>query len=248
MNKRRKITSILLAGALVVGLPYSAISAKKAPAPKPIQYVALGDSLAAGQTPTGFIDYGYPDFLVNNFKGPKYKLIDYDNFGVPGYTSETLKNDITKSYKIRKEVKEATHITIDIGANDFLNLLKTNPDTVLDFAALNAAIKGVGTNLDIILSTINKINPKAKVYVMGYYNPFISSQYSTEQKSNFLLLLSTVNSKIETVAEKNKETYVPTINIVEKKQEYYLPNKEDIHLSKTGYQVIAREFWKKISK
>ena len=49
----------------------------------------------------------------------------------PGYTSEHVKNDILKSYKIRKEVKEATHITIDIGANDFLSILKTNPDPVL---------------------------------------------------------------------------------------------------------------------
>ena len=56
MNKRSKITSLLLAGALIVGLPYnSTMSAKKAAVKKPVQvqYVALGDSLAAGLTPTG---------------------------------------------------------------------------------------------------------------------------------------------------------------------------------------------------
>ena len=92
--------------------------------PIQVQYVALGDSLAAGQTPTGYIDSGYPDYIVKNFKGQKYKLVDYDNYGIPGYTSDQLKNDILKSYKIRKEVKQATHITIDIGANDFLSVLK----------------------------------------------------------------------------------------------------------------------------
>ena len=46
-----------------------------------------------------------------------------------------VKNDMLKSYKIRKEVKEATHITIDIGANDFLSILKTNPDLVVAFSA-----------------------------------------------------------------------------------------------------------------
>ena len=35
MNKRSKITSLLLAGALVVGLPYSVMSAKKAAVKKP---------------------------------------------------------------------------------------------------------------------------------------------------------------------------------------------------------------------
>src|SRR3954447_15015999 len=106
MNKRKKITSLLLAGVLVVGLPYSAMSAKKAAVKKPVQvqYVALGDSLAAGQTPTGYIDYGYPDYVANNFKGTKYKLVDYDNFGIPGYTSVQVKNDMLKSYKIRKEI------------------------------------------------------------------------------------------------------------------------------------------------
>lgn len=246
MNKRKKITSLLLAGALVVGLPYSAMSAKKAAVKKPIQvqYVALGDSLAAGQTPTGYIDSGYPDYLVNNFKGTKYKLVDYDNYGIPGYTSLKLKNDILKSYKIRKEVKEATHVTIDIGANDFLSILTTNPDPVLAFNAFSA----FSANLDTILSTIDQINPKAKVYIMGYYNPFLNSNYSTEQIATVQSQLDQINKQIETTAKNYGDTFVPTKNIVADNFKKYLPNKEDIHLSKTGYQAVAKEFWGKINK
>ncbi len=245
MNKRKKITSLLLAGALVVGLPYSsAMSAKKTTVKKPIQiqYVALGDSLAAGQTPQGYIDSGYPDYISHNFKGTKYKLVDYDNFGIPGYTSVKLKNDILKSYKIRKEVKEATHITIDIGANDFLSILKTNPDPALALGAL----KDVETNLNTILSTIDKINPKAKVYVMGYYNPF--PYYPAELQQEIVPLLDAVNNKIKAVAAKNKDTFIPTKELVAKNYEEYLPNSEDIHLSKVGYQAVAKEFWSKINK
>ena len=244
MNKKIKLTSLLLAGALVVGLPYSAMSAKKAPVKKPlqVQYVALGDSLAAGQTPTGYIDSGYPDYLVNNFKGPKYKLVDYDNYGIPGYTSVKLKNDILKSYKIRKEVKEATHITIDIGANDFLGVLKTNPDTVLALGKLEE----FKSNLDTILSTIDKINPKAKVYVMGYYNPF--PYLTTEQQAAVTPLLQALNTQIKSLAEENDDTFVSTEEIVAANYEKYLPVKEDIHLSKAGYQAVAKEFWKKINK
>lgn len=246
MNKKRKITSLLLAGALVVGLPYSALSAKKATVKKPVQvqYVALGDSLAAGQTPTGYIDSGYPDYLVNNFKGTKYKLVDYDNFGIPGYTSAHVKNDITKSYKIRKEIKQATHITIDIGANDFLSILKANPDPALALGALD----NFSTNLDTILSTIDKINPKAKVYVMGFYNPFLHSNYSVEQQQAVLQLLTTINSEIETAAKDHGDTFVSTDKLVADNHEKYLPNKEDIHLSKTGYLAVAKAFWAKINK
>lgn len=246
MNIKKKITSLLLTGALIVGLPYSAMSAKKITVKQPtqVQYVALGDSLAAGQTPTGYIDYGYPDYLVKNFKGTKYKLVDYDNFGIPGYTSVNLKNDILKSYKIRKEIKEATHITIDIGANDFLSILKTNPDPVLALSAVTT----VATNLDTILSEIDKLNPKVKVYVMGYYNPFINSDYTADQKNSVQSLLSVVNEKIKTIAAENKDIFVPTDKVIENGSTNYLPNNQDIHLSKTGYQAVAKEFWNKINK
>ena len=130
--------------------------------------------------------------------------MDYDNFGIPGYTSVKLKNDILKSYKIRKEVKEATHITIDIGANDFLSILKTNPDPVVALVPL----KKFNSNLDTILSTIDKINPKAKVYVMGYYNPF--PYLYNRAATTIEPLLQAVNTQIEALAEENDDTFVPT--------------------------------------
>ena len=182
MSKRKKITSMILAGALIVGLPYSSLAAKKATVKKPVQvqYVALGDSLAAGQTPYKFIDYSYPDYVANHFKGTKYKLVDYDNFAIPGYTSVHVKNNILNSSKIKKEIKEATHITIDIGANDVLNTMETSPDS----ASILGTIGEVKANLDTILSTIDQLNPKAKVYVMGYYNSYPYSP--AEKQSTFL--------------------------------------------------------------
>lgn len=228
-----------MAGALIVGLPYSVMSAKKT---VQVQYVALGDSLAAGLSPTGIIDYGYPDYIEKNFKSKKYKLVDYDNFGVSGYTSKQMKNDLLKSYKIRKEVKEATHITIDIGANDFLSILKTNLDPAVAFTA----IEEFTSNLNTILSTIDELNPKAKVYVMGYYNPF---PYTTaEQQEMIQPLLDAVNSQIQASAKEHGDTFVATEKVVATNYEKYMPNDEDIHLSKAGYQAIAKEFWKKMNK
>ncbi|MDQ0219752.1 hypothetical protein ELQ35_20545 [Peribacillus cavernae] len=240
MNNKRKAGSLLLAGALLVGLPFTAV-AKGKPAPmKTVEYVALGDSLAAGVTPTGFIDYGYADYLANHFVANKYKLADFDNFGVPGYTSVHLKNDILKSSKIRKEIKEATHVTIDIGANDLLGKLKTDPAHATD------AIAAVSVNLETILSTIDKLNPKVKVYVMGYYNPF--PYYTKEQQDALLPLLKALNSQIESIAKKNRDTYVSTEAQIAKEYKEYIPNPQDIHLSTTGYKVVAAEFWKVICK
>lgn len=196
--------------------------------------------MAAGQSPFGFIDYGYPDYIAEYFVSNKYKLADFDNFGVPGYTSVHLKNDILKSGKIKKEIKEATHITIDIGANDLLGKLKTDPANAAD------AIATVSANLQTILSTIDQLNPQATVYVMGYYNPFPS--YPKEQQAALQPLLKALNAQIEAAAKKNRDTYVATEAQIAKNYQEYLPNPQDIHLSQTGYKAVAAEFWKAISK
>ncbi len=55
-------------------------------------------------------------------------------------------------------------------------------------------------------------------------------------------------NEIKAVATKNKDTFIPTKELVAKNYEEYLPNYEDIHLSKVGYQAVAKEFWSKINK
>ncbi|MFB5281144.1 SGNH/GDSL hydrolase family protein [Peribacillus sp. Hz7] len=241
MNHLKKVIGILLAITLVVGVSFPVNATKTTTKAKTVDYVALGDSLAAGITPDGILDYSYTDYVASKFDSSKlYKLVDYDNFGVSGYTSVQLKNDVLKSSKIRKEIKAATHITIDIGANDLLAKLKTDPATAVE------AIPEVSANLQIILSTIDKLNPKVKVYVMGYYNPFV--YYPQEQQEAMLPLLTNLNAQIKSVAQKNKDTYVATDVVIQKKAKTYLPNPNNIHLSKSGYKVIANEFWKVIYK
>lgn len=241
MNKKKKVASFLMAGVLLLGLPFGAIAAEtKKKDTKTVQYVALGDSLAAGQTPDGYIDYGYADYIADNFKKSKYKLSDFDNFGVPGYTSEKLKNDLLKSKKIQKEVKEATHITIDIGANDLLPKIKTDPANAKD------VIPVVASNLDSILKQIDNLNKKVKVYVMGYYNPF--PYYPQAQQDALLPLLTGLNGQIEAVAKKNKDTYVATEKQIASKYSDYITNPTDIHLSSAGYKVLATQFWAAIAK
>lgn len=244
MKNGGKAATILLAATLTLA-PLSASAAqhsqaKSKPKPAKVEYVALGDSLAAGQTPYGVVDYGYADYIADSFVKGKYRLADFDNFGVPGYTSDKLKNDVVNSAKIRKEIKEATHITIDIGANDLLGKLKTDPSHVTD------AIKEVAANLQATLSEIDQLNPKVKVYVMGYYNPY--PYYPKEQQEQLKPLLKGLNDQIKALSKKNGDTYISTEKVIEKKYKQYIPNQYDIHLSKSGYKAIAKEFWKGITK
>ncbi|MFJ5717116.1 L,D-transpeptidase family protein [Neobacillus sp. NPDC093127] len=200
-----------------------------------VEYVALGDSLAAGITPDGKKGLGYPDYIANNFK-KSYDLLDFANFGVSGYKTTDLIEQLNKA-DVQKEIKEATHITLDIGANDLLPVLQTNP------AQAPAVIGTIAANLNTILSKIDQLNPKVKVYVMGYYNPFPYLEDAQQQAQLGQILLG-FNGQIQAQAIQHGDTFVPIDTLIASKFKEYLPNPQDIHLSLTGYQAVAGEFWK----
>ncbi|WP_062239323.1 SGNH/GDSL hydrolase family protein [Fictibacillus sp. FJAT-27399] len=205
-----------------------------------VEYVALGDSIAAGMTPYGDIDKSYPDFIQSYFKRSHVKLTDYDNFGVPGYTSEQLKEDVLNNSDVMKEIKEATHITINIGANDLFRKLMTDP------AHASEGIATASANLQFILQAIDKLNPNVHVYVMGYYNPF--SYYDQDSQAFLVPLNNALNSAIKEAAVSNGDSYVPTGGAIDPHFQKYMPNPEDNHLNIKGYKVIAKEFWRVIKK
>lgn len=121
MKISRKFSSLVLVGALLASLPITSFA--KSPEKKAVDYVALGDSLAAGMTPTGGIDLGYADYLVNRFEQSQY-TVGFNNFGVPGYTSEHLKQVVLFNEEVKTKIKESEFITIDIGSNDLLKAKK----------------------------------------------------------------------------------------------------------------------------
>ncbi|MET3728137.1 bacillolysin [Fictibacillus halophilus] len=227
---------------ITVGLLFSSGSATWAhpSKQKKVEYVALGDSIPAGMTPYGNYDESYPDMLKDMFQRSNTKLKDYDNFSVSGYSSEQLKDDVENNSTIRNELREATHITITIGANDLFQKLLSDPSTA------QQGIDAASSNLNDILQMIDELNPKANVYVMGYYNPFA---YYPKEVQNFLVPLSdTLNHEIEVRAIENGDTYVPTAYVIDPEFEKYMPNPEDNHLNVKGYKVIAKEFWKVMKK
>lgn len=211
-----------------------------------VEYVALGDSLASGMTPEGIDrdpvngvdpDWGYPNYIAENF-GKSYHLLDFKNFGVKGYKTTDVMAQLNKP-DVQKEIKKATHITVGIGANDLLEVLpaiQANPEIA------PIEIGKIALNLSQILAKIDELNPKAKVYVMGYYNPY--PYLPQEEQAQLLPLLTGLNGQIQAQAKQHGDTFVPTADVIASKYQEYLPNPQNIHLSLTGYQAIAGEFWK----
>lgn len=235
MKTLKKFSSMLLAGALVAVIPLSA-SAKEIEK-KQFDYLALGDSLAVGITPFGQDGLGYPDYLKQRFEQSNY-LVNLTNLGVSGDTSFHLVANVGSNLATQQAIRDSELITIDIGANDLIGTLLTNP------ALLGTAVTNVKNNLNVTLQTIKVLNPRADVYVMGYYNPL--PHLPEAQQAQLLPFLDALNGAIEADTVANGYTFVETNKIIAKKVDRYLPNPQDIHLSTEGYQILAKEFWKAI--
>ena len=233
----KKLSSIFLS-ALILCVPVSAF-AKENQGKKPIDYVALGDSLAAGVTPFGGIDKGYPDFLLDDLTQSN-RIKDFENFGHSGYTATQLENDLLTNKEVQKEIKHADLITLDIGANDLIYTMKNEPQNA------GAMLKNLSVNIPEIMGTIKELNPRADVYVMGYYNPF--KYFPAEQKLLVDPVLAQLNLILEQSVNLYGYEYVPTEKVIEQNYNLYLPNPADVHLSLAGYKAIGDTFYEEILK
>jgi lysophospholipase L1-like esterase len=245
MKMKKKLASVIVTGALLASLPFNVFA--KELDKEHFDYVALGDSLAAGITPYAEPDKGYVDYLVDRFEQSQYN-VEVDNYGVSGYKTTHIFNELYdptngKYIEIQNSIKEAELVTIDIGANDLLAQL---PAIQQDSGQAPTALESIGKNLFSILNKIDELNPNTKVYVMGYYNPF--PHLPEEQQAQLLPLLDALNETIETVAKQNGDIFIPTAKVIKKHEKEYIPNPADIHLSLEGYQTVAKEFWKGIMK
>jgi lysophospholipase L1-like esterase len=239
MKIRKKFVSAMIISSLFVSIPFTA-SAKNINK-EHFDYVALGDSLAAGRTPYGVDKDGYVDFLASRFEQSQYH-VELDNYGVSGYRTTNVMAQLLNP-SVQESIRNAELVTIDIGANDLLAEL---PRIQANPALAPTVLKGIGEKLFVILNEIDKINLDTKVFVMGYYNPF---PHSSEQEQAALIpLLNAFNQSIQNVAMRNGDIFVPTSKVIEKHELEYVPNPADIHLDIEGYQVVAKEFWKAIQE
>ncbi|KKI90422.1 hypothetical protein WQ54_20930 [Bacillus sp. SA1-12] len=241
MKVRKKIISIFILVTIFAFLPFSTFA--KELLKEQVDYVSLGDSLAAGQTPYKQIGDGYADYLRDRFEQSNYQ-VSLMKYGVSGYKTANVINQLMTNEKgIQEAIKQAEVVTLDIGAND---LLASLTQIQRDPAQAKYALEGIQNNLYVILDKIGQLNPKANVYVMGYYHPF--PHLSEEQQEALTPLLDALNQTIQSVSQAANDTFVPVENVIEKHEKDYIPNPQDIHLAPEGYQAVAKEFWKLIMK
>lgn len=211
-----------------------------------INYVALGDSLAAGQTPYKQIGYGYSDYVSNYLKENKLLNNYTKDFAESGHRTTDLINDINNNKKIKINnknqgiktiLRDADLVTLSVGANDiFYKLGIRNMNTnIEDINDVYKYIDDTMKDLEILIVQIQKYFKKDLILV-GYYNPVIDSEYSRQIEPTFNYL----KEKSIELSKKYNFTYVDIYEIFKENPEY-LPNPSDIHPSNKGYEVIASQ-------
>jgi lysophospholipase L1-like esterase len=249
-KKKSLIVSLFLNLTLVTTLIFPNLANAESTT-KQATYLALGDSLAAGQNPYMRLGKGYTDMLAEDLKKIGFLKSFSKQYAFSGYTSQRVLNDILNDVKkgsgdttgIRGNIAKADVITIDAGANDLLRKMKrTEEGLSIDPVALAEVLTQVEANIEDILEEIHTLNPDAEVYVMGYYNAF--PYLPAEQQEQFLPILDQLNTAIQDAANREAAVYVPTKDAIAVNPKTYLPNSKDIHPGLSGYKTIAAEFWK----
>ena len=211
-------------------------------------YIALGDSLAAGQTPNRAIDVGYVDLIAQEMARSNQLAFYSKELAFPGYTTADVLATIRKK-EAKELLKNATVVTISAGANDLLQLVQVNPTSgsvSYQQVSTDFALNNVRKNIAEIIKEVKAVAPKAKIYVMGYY--FAYPHVHELQKEGIRKELSTLHTILKEQAEANGATYVSveeTFNLHEKE---LLPNPADVHPSMEGYRQMANAFFSQYNK
>lgn len=144
-----------------------------------VRYVALGDSIAFG--------YGLTDPERDSYVGQVQQYLEqnYDsvfaaNLGTNGQESGELLDILTnpkneKYKKYQATLKYADVVTISIGSNDLLHLVRLDRD-VKEYieqgdAMFSDACQEFQSNFPKIIKAIHQISPSARIYANNIYNP-----------------------------------------------------------------------------
>ncbi|MGE7675339.1 SGNH/GDSL hydrolase family protein [Lysinibacillus sp. NPDC094403] len=210
-------------------------------------YLSIGDSLAAGQTPHQQIDTGYSDLIAMRLGMTGQMSFYTKELAFPGYTTADVLKRV-KSEEASDLLANATLITVSAGANDLLRLVQVNPAAgTLAFSQLQTdyALNVARKNMAEILEELKVRAPKAKIYVMGYYFAYPSVHATQKEGTNAQLVK--LNTILKQQAEHAGAAYVDVYGVFGLNAINFLPNIADVHPNFEGYRQMANAFLKEYS-
>lgn len=206
-----------------------------------INHLALGDSIIRG--------YRIPDEenIISQFSSQlgveTGKQVLSQNEGVIGITSERL-NVLVQDGVYDEAIKEADIITVNVGGNDILKLVKKS-DIYSALKSFDSLQEVFSQNLAEITSRIQELNPSATIVLMELYNPMPADHqfYSLADK-----LLPQWNLMIYEAANSTSSSIVvQTTNVINSKNLEYLAS-DGVHPNLSGNTAISSQMLKQFQQ
>lgn len=192
--------------------------------------VALGDSLTRGTGDES--GKGYIGYLVDELEEKSKEKISIHNYGVKGYRSAQLLNQV-KQAEIQRQIKNADYILITIGGNDLFQSGQTFMN--LDAKKIAQLRQGYIKNLEAVLKELRSINKEAVIFQIGLYNPFIDLN-DAEATTKIVREWNFETSKLLDMDQKT--IFVPTFDLFQISVNDYLYT-DKFHPNAEGYRLIA---------
>ena len=199
-------------------------------APASWDYVALGDSLAAGVgAEQGYVER-YADY-VRTDAGARLNVV---NLGVSGQTSPELLRSVRQDPSTRRELRGAEVITLNIGINDLGHAGEAYENGTCggadDEECLRAAVEEVNANWDAIVAEITGLRSTDETIIrtagLGYV-PRVGGVYEPylDEVNRHIAATATAAGILHAEIHLGEEGMSP----------------DGVHPNDAGYEVIARE-------
>ena len=176
-----------------------------------ITYTALGDSLAFGAfAPLG---QGYVPLYRDGLAGATGRRVALYNLGVPGWTSQDLRQALERNFLFQLLVWGSEAVTVNIGGND-LRAARSAYQTqscggVDNQDCLRAVVATFKQNWDATIGRILQLRGSRKTLIrtMDIYNPYVdedkvkNSWSVGENENDFMILKSYLEEVNQHIAQ-----------------------------------------------
>jgi lysophospholipase L1-like esterase len=228
---KRLLAALLLAGCQAAPIQQEAappVERKSTTMPQTLHVVAIGDSLAygAGDERGG----GIARRLEHELQSRGVREVETVNLGVNGaQTSDLLARLRTR--RTRDAVAAADAVVLSIGANDLFRSPHSREELLRAPLAVAERILG---RIESIVGEIHGINPRARVLLLGGYNPVPSHEWAATIDQYLILWDDALRTRF---AEDARVEVVPMRDIVTAER---LSRHDNFHPGAEAYDEAAR--------